>query len=627
MLLSLLIITKQKNREMIRKKIFLVVVLAAIFGLHCQAEPPAWNINLPGKIDWIKINPSGVLVTATNQGLAGIDPETREVAWMYEEIQNVKESSYKSMGFSPYIIVESDKDIGTSSNTNSSAETLVMNAVTGQVLFRSKAAGLNKVNDVKPLHEKKAMLIKGVDQEKQVVYSMVNIMTGEKIWQVPVGKTSLFTTTGGTVYNLSPRFVSTGELLLSNEGSLTVVNAETGERLWDIEKNVQNIFLCNNEKTVVVMQAKGMMGNKEEMTAYNVADGTLIWEEPVKTNGSYRYAIPREDDFIFVHYGGFNIHDNATGKPKIKKEIKTKDAVNDFKEFQKGYLLLAGSYMYYVDKNGDEFWKKPVQVADSEQKISYMKETPQGIFFISPSMANIIIPESGKKLAKKDLEFKEKPVIFFDEEENKYIVYVDKSIVSIDPKEFKVTELQKKFKWEGKEEPVKFEKNAEGYLLTSEQTAALIGFDGSVKYQKSFKAPDIGTMGKIGAGLLVTATSVTANGFGVGEYAYLMAHSKAGGVMEVLNIPYYSTEDLNSMGYAAMRKRYSATAETAEFMTILTNLETSNGKEVGLVKLNKLSGEVDDQFVFADKKPIYEIDNMLNILYFVDKDEIKVWQL
>jgi outer membrane protein assembly factor BamB len=611
---------------MISKKIFLVVAFATIFGMQSQAESPVWNVNLPGKIDWIKINPSGILVTATKQGLAGIDPETREIAWIYEEIQNVKESSYKSMGLSPYFIVESDKDIGTSSQTNSSAETLVINAVTGQVLFRSKAAGFNKIEDVKPLHEKKALLIKGVGEEKQVIYSMVDIMTGEKTWQVPVGKTSLFTT-ASAVYNLSPRFVSTGEILLSNNGSLTVVNAETGEKLWDIEKNVQNMFLCNNEKTVVVMQAKGMMANKEEMTAYNVADGSIVWDEPVKTNGSYRYAIPREDDFIFVHYGGFNIYENSTGNQKIKKEVKTKEAVNDFKEFQKGYLLLAGSYMYYVDKNGDEFWKKPVQVAESEQKISYMKETPQGIFFISPSMANIIIPESGKKLAKKDLEFKEKPVIFFDEEENKYIVYADKSIVSIDPKEFKVTELQKKFKWEGKEEPVKFEKITGGYLLSSQQSVALIGFDGTVKYQQSFKAPDIGTIGKIGAGLLVTATSVTANGFGVGEYAYLMAHSKAGGVMEVLNIPYYSTEDLNSMGYAAMRKRYSATAETAEFMTILTNLETSNGKEVGLVKLNKMSGNVDDQFVFADKKPIYEIDNMLNILYFVDNNEIKVWQL
>ncbi len=606
-------------------KFLWVVTIATFVGLQCVAESPAWNINMPGNIDWIKISPSGILVAATKQGLAGIDPETREISWMYEEYKNTSEASYKTLDFSPYVIVENDKAIGTSSNTNSSAETLVINTVTGHVLFRSKAAGINKVEDIKPLHEKKAMLIRGVNQDKAMVYSMIDIMTGEKVWEVPVGKSSLFTT-GGQVYNLSPRFVSSGELLLSYDGSLTAVNAETGEKLWNIEKDVQNMFLCNGEKTVVVMQAKGMMANKEEMTAYNVADGAQLWSE-VKTEGSYRYAIPREDDFIFVHYGGFNIYENGTGKQKLKKEIKTKEPVNDFKEYQKGYLLLAGSYMYYVDKNGTELWKKPVEVAGSDQKISYLKEIPQGIFYVSPSYSNIIIPETGGKLAKKDLEFKGNPVLFFDEEEDKYIVYADNSVVSIDPQKFEVSDLVKKFKWKDKEAPVKFEKTAAGYLLTSNQCAALIGFDGTVKFQQYFKAPDIGTMGKIGAGLLITATSVTSSGFGVGEAAYLMAYSKAGGAMDALNIPYYSTEDLNSMGYSAMKKRYNATAETAQFMTILTDLETSNGKEVGLVKMNKNSGEVEDQFVFADKKPIYEIDNLLNILYFVDKNEIKVWQL
>ena len=63
---------------------------------------------------------------------------------------------------------------------------------------------------------------------------------------------------------------------------------------------------------------------------------------------------------------------------------------------------------------------------------------------------------------------------------------------------------------------------------------------------------------------------------------------------------------------AEMLRRFKATAATQDAQFILTKLEEG----VGLVKIDKDSGEVEKEIILKDKKPEYQVDDFGGILYY-----------
>ena len=61
-----------------------------------------------------------------------------------------------------------------------------------------------------------------------------------------------------------------------------------------------------------------------------------------------------------------------------------------------------------------------------------------------------------------------------------------------------------------------------------------------------------------------------------------------------------------------MLRRFKATAATQDAQFILTKLEEG----VGLVKIDKDSGEVEKEIILKDKKPEYQVDDFGGILYY-----------
>ena len=65
-----------------------------------------------------------------------------------------------------------------------------------------------------------------------------------------------------------------------------------------------------------------------------------------------------------------------------------------------------------------------------------------------------------------------------------------------------------------------------------------------------------------------------------------------------------------------MLRRFSATAATENSQFILTKLDEG----VGLVKINKDTGDKEKEIVLKDKKPEYEVDEIGGFLYYKAKD-------
>ena len=81
---------------------------------------------------------------------------------------------------------------------------------------------------------------------------------------------------------------------------------------------------------------------------------------------------------------------------------------------------------------------------------------------------------------------------------------------------------------------------------------------------------------------------------------------------------------IGSASFAAMSKRFKASASTKKDQFMLTKLKSG----VGLVNLNKDSGELVKEILLKDKKPTYKIDSVERILYYLaNKNTIYAYKI
>ncbi|MEE1974304.1 hypothetical protein V1H85_17760, partial [Maribacter flavus] len=69
---------------------------------------------------------------------------------------------------------------------------------------------------------------------------------------------------------------------------------------------------------------------------------------------------------------------------------------------------------------------------------------------------------------------------------------------------------------------------------------------------------------------------------------------------------------IGTVSFNEMAKRFKASAATENSQFILTKLDSG----VGLVKINKDSGNVEKEILLKDKKPVYKVDEYGGFLYY-----------
>lgn len=122
----------------------------------------------------------------------------------------------------------------------------------------------------------------------------------------------------------------------------------------------------------------------------------------------------------------------------------------------------------------------------------------------------------------------------------------------------------------------------------------------------------------------VTAASVT----------YSVAHSYRAGASSVAFGPYSSrttyrqqqADNWNKISDAAfteMAKRFKASKTTKNAAFILTKIDGG----VGLIKVDKDSGDALNEILIKDKKQMYEVDEFEGVLYFGKRNTIFAYNL
>lgn len=607
-------------------------LLVISFNAIAQKTSVDYSYDLGGKINEMQLTEAGILVIATNDGLAGIKPKSNALHFKFTDYGRVKPEEYYFLPNSPYIIISQG---GFASLSSKKA---VIDYISGKTLFSSEKDNWRQVYTETVAMPQNKLIISGLQKgggmaenntPKIAVYDLGTGKLDFSFYMFTPGKTVAgnFSVTGDS-------FLLDDKILIPTSRGI-VAKSFTGETLWESKtKNVNWMTVDETGKDIYAFESNPAATNTE-VYKINPSNGNEVWSKPAKVKGAVvNFEITSKGLAIVSNKSGGNSVLSAkseseigflsaqTGEDLWEKAPKTKGYVQHFYIMDDGILFgIQEGGINKISYEGTPLFKKPLSTGEN---IHVMAKTPQGLIYITEEDANIVNLSSGETVWKKPLKFKRTNGVesTYDSSNKKYLIATDSEIITVDENTGDFSSLTT-LKFQEKEGPTSMEMRAGGVFVGSSQNMFKIDAQGNEIYNAYFKSPGISTFGKIAMGVLAVASTTMAmqqaavagaNKNTLGQYNDYGAEANR-------NAEMFSA--IGTASFNEMAKRFRATTETRDSQFILT--KTDNG--VGLVKVNKDTGKVEKEVVLNDKKPVYEVDEVEGILYYQKNDAIQAYLL
>jgi outer membrane protein assembly factor BamB len=645
-----------------KKMLLMLVCLVTSLALFAQ-EAPAWKKKFDGKIKWYQLSEAGVVIVCSNDGLYGLKPEDGTEIWKHAEFDGIKEENYSPIDGSPFVAIVDGSIFN--------LKHVIINSVDGKIIARSRDLGIGYVMKRIECRKLGSLLFYGPGKSGKMTLVMVKFDDGSVVWE----QQKLFEKNSEQI--VSNAYVANdGNIFVATNKNIYKLNAKTGEVIYSVDMKSDlppppapasgGLFggaFSNKNATATATSTSAdffqygdssmiYFWNQDLMTALAVADGKEIWKRlemksPVglllhdKRGMILANAEKRIEDYAKKGglFGGgnkdravLNLIDYKTGERKWSDNIKINGDVAAYK-LSGNKLIIAtaqddgDNYISIVDLDaGKSITKKPMRIKGSARDL---KIVPQGVYYRTSEEINILDVESGDKTWKKGFKVKN---CFGANYSNEFgYVYGNGMIYKVDFTKGDLTEFAKDFQFEGKEEPNNMEIRDGGLLLTSSQNLTMLNADGTVKWHSYEKAP-----GRTLAGKLLSATAgVMAMSMAMGEMAQSAQLSYAKGYYgstdpAVDNSIKYHNQMAGAWGnmagnaFAAIGKRFKASKQANDYMSILTNFGTNNSAtNVGIISVSKQDGKEGRKIIFGDKDPVYMLDEIAHMVYYMnEKDEL-----
>ena len=655
-----------------------------LFGFFANAQTAMdWTKNFPSKINWYKITDAGILVVGTNDALYGVSPREGKEIWKIDKIENIQEENYDPIEGTPYIVLAKRGLLKSSNNiVDVTTGKIVANSRDLGLAGITKRIHLMKNNAVlfygtgntgKPT----LMMVSLATGEKVWEQSKLFEKSSEQIVS-EAGETNegIFIATNKNIYKLNKK---TGEVLysLDMKSDLPVAAPATEEKKGFgsmikipkfgkvIDKGANELatmtsadfFQKDNDNIVYFW-------NQDVLTAFNISDGKEVWKRvelpsPV-TNILYdshgmlvATAEKTQQDIVKQSEKGGGLMgkikksgaakknrasllclDMATGSQKWDSDIDLQGDILAYK-LAGSKLVLAtardqgSNFISIVNLDeGKSITKKPLPV---NGEIRDLQLVPQGLYYRTEDQINILDLETGEKTWKKG--FQVKNCIGANATGKTGYVYANDIIYKVDFDKGDLLEWVKGINFNGKEEPSSLQVRANGILLTSEQNARLYDLNGQQVWHNYQPAPGRTMAGKMLSGLggLASAMVAVQQAAQAAQLSYAKGYYGSTDPVLDSDIKNANANASNFAGaaassFASISKRFKATKEANDFMSMLTNFGNSNmAKDAGVMMIDKNSGKEIKKMVFGDKKdPDYKIDELGKVVYYkADGNEIK----
>ncbi len=661
----------------IMKYLFSLVVVT-LLGVGAIAQNKTdWTKNFPSKINWYKITDAGVLVVCTKDGLYGVNPSDGKEVWKDDDIENIKEDNYDPIEGTPYIVL-AKKGLTKSSNK-------IVDVVTGKVVANSRDLGLSALTKRIYLMKSNAVLFYGFGSTGKPTLMKVNLADGSKVWEqqklfeknseqivseAGEVKDGFFIATNKNIYKLNSQ---TGEVMYSvdmksdlpvaappkkQKGMFGAFKMGLDATANELATITSADFFQKDDPSVIYFW------NQDILTSFNVADGKELWKRvelpsPV-TNilfDSHGMLVAtsektKEDEAKANKSGGGLLGkikrssagkknrasllclDMNTGAEKWDSDVDLQGDVMAYKLSGTKLILATArdqgtNFISIVNLDaGKSVTKKPLSI---KGEIRDLEIVPQGLYYRTEDQINILDLETGDKTWKKGLSVKN--CVGDNENDKVGYVYANETIHKVDFEKGDISDWVTGVKFDGKEDPSSLQVRENGVLLTSDQNVRLYSFDGKQVWHNYQPAPGRTMAGKMLSGLGGLASSMVAAGSAANAAQMSYAKGYYGSTSPSLDnsIKNANANAANFAGaaassFASISRRFKATKEANNYMSILTNFGNSNNaKDAGIMMVDKTTGKEIRRMMFGDKKdPDYKLDELGKVVYYrADGNEIQ----
>ena len=589
-----------------------------VFNSSFAQTTPTNTYTIDGKINFMKLTDTGILLIAHNDGFAGIKPESNKLIFDFKDYGSVKEEELQFIPATPYVVISQG------GFAKLSSKKIVFDYVVGKQLFETKENGWKDAFSAQVFIPQNKLIVSGIRTSKEkfaMAVGIYDLVTGKEeklIYPVEPGKVTM-----GSVSVTGSIFMKDNLVYIPTSKELICYDIKSNSRVWSAKVDDLSWMTADESGKEIY----GFENTNSGDTKINKisSTGEVLWKDSQKVKGAVtRFEILPQGIAIVsdvADKGGSVFSARAESKIMMlsakdgedlwDKAPKTKGYVQHFYVMDDGILFgIQSGGINKISFTGETLFKKPLKTGEN---IHTMALTPKGMIYITDSDANIIDLKTGESIWNKPIKYKNASAVAstYDAKNKRYLISTGDDVVAIDENSGDVKTLSE-FKFEEKEAPNSFSVRANGLLLTSDQNIMMLNFDGTKQFHEYYKSPGRSTFGKIMGGVMAvasTAASVSmaaragANKNSIGQYNEYGREADRASKMFA---------DIGSASFDYMSKRFKASAATANAQFILTKLDDG----VGLVKINKDSGAKEKEIVLKDKKPEYEVDEYAGVLYY-----------
>lgn len=612
-----------------KKFILLPMLFCCLFVWAQKTDKPDIVYDIGGKINFMTLTDPGVLVVASNAGLAGILPHADKPHFVFQEYGKVKAEEIDFVPRSPYLVVSQGGLL--------SSKKSVIDIISGKTLFATEDNGWKTIAELQIFLPQNKLVVVGNrgNKEKNVLaVGVYDLENGQQDLMTSLDPNVGKVRTGNAIPLSSGQpFLTSKYILVPTTKKLMAVDLKSGEVSW--EANVDKITWMSADDNANEIYTFEERANGDTRIQKVSHDGKVLWEKERKIKGRVtRFEILPQGLAVVSdvdNSGKSGIAKLTAGRSESKiaflnasngedlwdKAPQTKGFVQHFYTLEDG--ILFGIYSGGINKisfDGKPLFKKPLSTGEN---IHTMASTPKGLIYITDEDAGIINLQSGESIWDKPIKYKKARAVAsnYDAKNKRYLISNGDELIAISEESGDIKKLTE-IAFNEKEAPNAISVWEDGYVLTSSQNLAFFDHEGKKRFHAYHKSPGQSTFVKVATGALAVAslavaTSAAYNGGMYGRYPNSNMLNSYGEQMKIIQDGF---ADIATKSFQEMNKRFKATAATENAQFILTNLDSG----VGLVKVNKATGKVDKEILLKDRKPEYEVDELAGILYYKAKD-------
>ncbi len=604
--------------------LLIMCVLLVTIG---NAQDPSNQYDFDGSVKWMMLTESGVLVASTGEALVGIKPNESQPFFKFDRLKKVKEENLEPVPGTPYLIIKPKGLI---------QHTTVVDVVKGTMVFDSKEEDWQGGVTSRYLIEPEMMFaVSGTKKMDNGKFEQ-----GVGLYDLKTGKLVNVYERKATNLMVGQPDILGSNIVVPGAKNVECYDIASGAIKWTADVKNATSISCDEEANEIY--AFRSQGDNTVVYKVDANSGNLLWADGNKLKGGLaRYEFTKaglavvtnvdnsgKSKLMKLASGGSQseiyLLDKNSGADLWEKSPKTKGFVSHFYVEDDGILFgVASGGINKISYDGTPLWKKPLKTGDN---IQLMARVDSGVLYISESDTDIIDMNTGESVFGKAIKYKKSEAVAsaFDEARNKFLITCSDGVYSIDGSNGEYNLLTSDVKFEGKEDPSDIEVRSNGILVSSSQNLTMLDFDGNEKWHVYHRAPGKSAFGAIMAGALTAVTASAA-----------VYHSASAGYLKGAGVPSYNSTvqfhegqaetwaNVTDKGFQEMAKRFKASKATENAAFILTKIDDG----VGLVKVDKDSGETLNEILIKDKDPMYEVDEFAGYLYFGKGNDVLAYDL